>query len=108
MTSSDQEKLSENFYDQLDNDSFLGNWFEDEDNLPVVAIAPELLYDDDNVIDERELEDADKVVEEPHVPSLLQKQRLANLDEVTNHENIDSIPPQEHVPFGILIRANRT
>ena len=52
MTSSDQEKLLEDFYDQLDNDTFLGNSFEDEDNLPVVSIAPELSSDDDDdVID---------------------------------------------------------
>ena len=52
MTSSDQEKLLEDFYDQLDNDTFLGNSFEDEDNLPVVPIAPELSSDDDDdVID---------------------------------------------------------
>ena len=52
MTSSDQEKLLEDFYDQLDNDTFLGNSFEDEDNLLVVSIAPELSSDDDDdVID---------------------------------------------------------
>ena len=40
MTSSDQEKFLEDLYDQLDDDTFLGNSFEDEDNLFVLAIAP--------------------------------------------------------------------
>ena len=91
MTSSDQEKLLD-FYDQLDDDIFLGNSFEDEDNLPVVAIAPELSSDDGDVIDELELDDADNVVEEPHVPSLTRKQGFSNLDEVANYENFDPIP----------------
>ena len=43
-------------------DNFLSNSFEDEDNLPVVAIAPELQSDDDDVINELELDDADNVV----------------------------------------------
>ena len=42
----------------MDDDTFLGNSFEDEDN-----------------------------------------QGLANLDEVTNYENFDQIPPQEHATF---------
>ena len=41
MTSSNQKKLLEDFYDQLDNDTFLGTSFEDEE-VAVVAIAPEL------------------------------------------------------------------
>ena len=49
IISSDQEKLLEDFYDQLD-DTFLGNSFEDEDNLPVVVIAPELSSDDDEIM----------------------------------------------------------
>ena len=107
MTSRDQEKLLEDFYDQLDDDTFLGNSFEDEDNFPVVVIAPELSSDDDDdnddddddVIDELELDDVDNVVEEPQVPSLPRKQGLANLDKVTNYENFDPIPPQEHATF---------
>ena len=92
ITSRDQEKLLEDFYDQLDNGTFLGNSFENGDNLPVVAIAPESSSDDDNnnnddddVIDELELDDADNVVEELHFPSLPQKQGFANLDEVANY-----------------------
>ena len=50
IISSDQEKLLEDFYDQLDDDTFLGNSFEDEDNLPVVVIAPELSSDDDEIL----------------------------------------------------------
>ena len=69
MTSSDQEKPFEDFYDQLDDGTFLGNSFEDEDDLAVVAIAPKLSSDDDDddddVIDELELDNADNVVEEP-------------------------------------------
>ena len=42
ITYSDQEKLFEVCYDQLADDTFLGNSFEDEDNLTAVAIAPEL------------------------------------------------------------------
>ena len=63
----------------MDDDTFLDNSFEDQDNLPVVAIAPELSSDgdDDDVIDELELDGADNIVEEPHVPSLPQKQGLS-------------------------------
>ena len=86
MTSSDQEKPFEDFYGQLDDDTFLGNSFEDEDDLAVVAIAPELSSDDDDddVIDELQLDNADNAVEEPQVSSLPRKQWFANLDEVTN------------------------
>ena len=60
MTSSDQGKLLENVYDHLDDDTQPGNSFEDEDNLSVVAIAPQSsssLDDvDDDVIDELELD----------------------------------------------------
>ena len=105
IISSEHEKLLEDFYNQLDDDTFLDNSFEDEDNLPVVVIAPELSPDDDDddddddVIDELELDDADKVVEEPHIPSLPWEQGFANLDEVTNYKNFDPIPPQEHATF---------
>ena len=98
MTSSGQEKLLEDFYDQLDHDFFISKPFDDEDNLPAVAIAPELSFDDD-VIDELELYDADNVVEEPHVPSLPRNQGFSNLDEVTNYKKSDPIPPQEHAAF---------
>ena len=54
--------------DLVIDDNFLSNSFEDEDNLPVVAIAPELPSDDDDVIDELEFDDADNVVKEPPVP----------------------------------------
>ena len=104
IISSEYEKLLEDFYNQLDDDTFLDNSFEDEDNLPVVVIAPELSPDDDDdddddVIDELELDDADKVVEEPHIPSFPWEQGFANLDEVTNYKNFDPIPPQEHATF---------
>ena len=104
IISSEHEKLLEDFYNQLDDDTFLDNSFEDEDNLPVVVIAPELSPDDDDdddddVIDELELDDADKVVEEPHIPSLPWEQGFANHDEVTNYKNFDPIPPQEHATF---------
>ena len=98
MTSSDQKKLLEDFYDQLDDDTFLGTSFEDE-GVAVVVIEPELSSDDDDdddVIDELKLDNADNVVEEPHVPRLPRKQGFANLDEVTNYENFDPIPPREH------------
>ena len=52
------------------------------------------MINDDNIIDELELDDADNVVEEPHVSSLPRKQEFANLNEVTNYENFDPIPPQ--------------
>ena len=42
MTSCYQDSCYEDFYDQLNDGTFLGNSFEDEDNLLVVAIAPEL------------------------------------------------------------------
>ena len=74
----------------MDDDTFLGNSFEDEDNLPVVAIAPELSSDVVDIIDE---------LQEPHIPSLLQKQWFANLNEVTNYKTFDPIPPQEHAIF---------
>ena len=96
MTSSDQEKPFEDFYDQLDDGTFLGNSFEDEDDFTVVAIAPELSSDDDDdddVIDELELDNADNVVEEPQVSSFPWKQWFANLDEVTNYENFDPNSP---------------
>ena len=83
----------------MDDGTFLGNSFEDEDNLPVVAIAPELSSDVDDVIDELELDDADNVIEESHVPSLPRKQWFANLDEVTNYKHFDPISPQEHATF---------
>ena len=85
----------------MNDDTFLGNSFEDEDNHSVIAIAPKLSSssDDDDVIDEFELDDADNVVEEPHVPSLPRKQGFANLDEVTNYENFNLILPQEHANF---------
>ena len=101
MTSSDQEKLLEDFYDQLDDHTFFDNSFEDENNLPVVAIAPELSFDDDDddAIDKLELDNADNVAEEPPVPSLPWTLGFANLDEVTNYEIVDMIVPQEHATF---------
>ena len=104
MTSSDQEKLLEDFHDQLDDHTFFDNSFEDEDNLPVVAIAPELSFDDDDdddddVIDELELHNADNVAEEPPVLSLPWKLGFANLDEVRNYEIFDLTVPQEHATF---------
>ena len=85
----------------MNDDTFLGNSFEDEDNHSVIAIAPKLSSssDDDDVIDEFELDDADNVVEEPHVPSLPRKQGFANLYEVMNYENFNLILPQEHANF---------
>ena len=86
----------------MNDDTFLGNSFEDEDNHSVIAIAPKLSSssdDDDNVIDEFELDDADNAVGEPHVPSLPRKQGFANLDEVTNYENFNPILPDEHANF---------
>ena len=84
----------------MNDDTFLGNSFEDEDNHSVIAIAPKLSSSsDDDVIDEFELDDADNVVEEPHVPSLPRKQGFANLDEVMNYENFNLILPQEHANF---------
>ena len=85
----------------MNDDTFLGNSFEDEDNHSVIAIAPKLSSssDDDDVIDEFELDDADNVVEEPHVPSLPRKQGFANLDEVMNYENFNLILPQGHANF---------
>ena len=78
----------------------LHNSFEDEDNLSVVAIAPQSsssLDDvDDDVIDELELDVSDNVVKEPHVSIIPMKQGFANLDEVTNCEYFDSISNQEH------------
>ena len=104
---SDKGKLLENFHDQLNNDTFLSNSFEDEDNHSVIAIAPKLSSsssdddddDDDDVIDEFELDDADNAVGEPHVPSLPRKQGFANLDEVTNYENFNPILPDEYANF---------
>ena len=111
MTSSDQEKIIGDFYDQLHDETFLGNLFEDEDNLPVVVIAPELSSssddDDDDVMDVLELDDTDNVVEEPHDPSLQRKQRLANLDKVTRYQNYDLIS-KNIKPFSILRRPNYT
>ena len=75
-------------------DNFLSNPFEDEVNLPVVAIAPGLQSDDDDVINELELDDADNVVKEPQVPRLPRKQGFANLYEVANYECFDPIPPR--------------
>ena len=98
----------------MDDETFLGNSFEDEDNVLVVAIALELSSsslssddgdddddddDDDDVVDELEFHDADNLVEKPHVPNLPRKQGFGNLDEVINYENFDPIPPQEHVTF---------
>ena len=111
MTSSDQENFLEDLYDQLDDDTFLGNSFEDEDNLFVLAIAPELSSsssdNDDGVIDELELDDADNVVEEPRVPSLSWKQGFANLNEVIT-KILTEFPLKNMQPFGILIRTNQT
>ena len=75
-------------------DNFLSNPFEDVVNLPVVAIAPGLQSDDDDVINELELDDADNVVKEPQVPRLPRKQGFANLYEVANYECFDPIPPR--------------
>ena len=87
----------------MNDDTFLGNSFEDEDNHSVIAIAPKLSSsdddDNDDVIDEFELDDADNVVEEPHVLSLPRKQGFTNLDEVTNYENFNLILPKEHANF---------
>ena len=72
-----KKNFLKDFYDQLDNDTFFGESFEDEDDLP--AIAPELSSDDD-LVDELKLDDVN-VVEETHIPSLPQKPGFANLDD---------------------------
>ena len=73
-----KKNFLKDFYDQLDNDTFFGESFEDEDNLP--ATAPELSSDDD-LVDELKLDDVVNVVEETHIPSLPQKPGFANLDD---------------------------
>ena len=64
MTSSNQKKFSEDFYDQLDDDTFLGKSFEDEDNFPAVVIVHEFSSSDDDhdVIDELELDNDENIV----------------------------------------------
>ena len=73
-----KKNFLKDFYDQLDNGTFFGESFEDEDDLP--AIAPELSSDDD-LVDELKLDDVVNVVEETHIPSLPQKPGFANLDD---------------------------
>ena len=73
-----KKNFLKDFYDQLDNDTFFGESFEDEVNLP--ATAPELSSDDD-LVDELKLDDVVNVVEENHIPSLPQKSGFANLDD---------------------------
>ena len=73
-----KKNFLKDFYDQLDNDTFFGESFEDEDDLP--AIAPEL-SSDDYLVDELKLDDVVNVVEETHIPSLPQKPGFANLDD---------------------------
>ena len=73
-----KKNFLKDFYDQLDNDTFFGESFEDEDNLPTTA--PELSSDDD-LVDELKLDDVVNVVEENHIPSLPQKSGFANLDD---------------------------
>ena len=113
IISSEHEKLLEDFYNQLDDDTFLDNSFEDEDNLPVVVIAPELSPDDDDdddddddVIDELELDDADKVVEEPHIPVFHGSKGLLILMRLQITKILTQFPLKNMQPFGILIRTN--
>ena len=82
----------------------LHNSFEDEDNLSVVAIAPQssssLDDADDDVIDQLELYVSDNVFKEPHVSILPLKQGFANI--------LTRFPIKNMQNFGILITTNRT
>ena len=69
-----KKNFLKDFYDQLDNDTFFGESFEDEDDLP--AIAPELSSDDD-LVDELKLVMLLMLL----IPSLPQKPGFANLDD---------------------------
>ena len=107
MSIAEQEKLLEEFYENLENETFLGHAFigEGED-----LGEPDSSSDEDNneqsIANEEEIEtnlkeadfetpDTTEVDEEEVEESLPQKQKFKNLDEVVNEKNYDELPLQK-------------
>ena len=96
-----QEKLSEDFYNHLEDDTFFWNEFLNENDDEVSDCSLMLSDDgsnDDNTEEIVKLEN-DSNVRESHAPEVPRKQKFANIDEITVLDNFDSLPSQEHNVF---------
>ena len=99
---SDQERLLQKFYDNLDNEKsdYLGNVFENEDN---VDFAGENISgsdsDSDNEIDMELDDNTPSVAAAIDDSTPVRKQIFSNLEKVLNLDNYNPLPVQEYSKF---------
>ena len=102
-----REKLLEEFYENLENETFLGNAFTGEkEDLGEPDSSLDEDNDEESIANEEEIEtnlqeadfetpetiDADKEEVQKNLP---RKQKFKNLDEVVNEKNYDELPQQK-------------
>ena len=101
-----REKLLEEFYENLENETFLGNAFTGEkEDLGEPDSSLDEDNDEESIANEEEIEtnlqadfetpetmDVDKEEVQKNPP---RKQKLKNLDEVVNEKNYDELPQQK-------------
>ena len=93
LTPDEQERMIENFLDNLDDERFLGNEFIGEND----EVDQNFDVDSDNeetneeVVEEEELE-TDFAVEV--VTAVPHKQKFLNLEKICDENNYDDLPPQ--------------
>ena len=101
-----REKLLEEFYENLENDTFLGNAFTGEkEDLGEPDSSLDEDNDEESIANEEEIEtnlqadfetpetmDVDKEEVQKNPP---RKQKFKNLDEVVNEKNYDELPQQK-------------
>ena len=94
LTPDKQEKMIENFLDNLDDERFLGNEFigendEVDQNFDVESDNEET---NEEVVEEEEEPETDFAVEV--VTAVPRKQKFLNLEKVCDENNYDDLPPQ--------------
>ena len=110
VSADQQQRILQQFYDDLNNDSFLGHSFEGENDANSFSDddSDEVLFENDgpgesdgpieieNEIDMGLDENApvDDIVDNPP-----RKQKFSNLDDVLNLDNYDELPQQEYALF---------
>lgn len=96
LTATEQERLLQQFYDELDDDTFLGHSLEGEDDIPPDDDSSESDSSGECEIDMGLDEDVpvDDIVDNPP-----RKQLFSNLDDVLNLDNYEQLPEQEYALF---------
>lgn len=109
VTTSQQEQFLQDFNDHLDNESFLGHSFEDEDDSYVdfVISSDESGVNDDSVevdtpamdLDDNSAEENIAETAEALTDNTQRKQKFSNIDDVLNLDNYNLLRPQKHAKY---------